>query len=101
MRPRGARRHRHGDEDHLGELLIARAGLRGPPGMRVDAPRALRDVRDAERDELLALHVERAGLERFLVELEKRAVRLGRELAHALEAFGHLDAVKLHSRTSI
>src|SRR5580765_8996151 len=37
--PRGARRHRHRDEDHLAELLLAGARFLGLLRVRVDAPR--------------------------------------------------------------
>src|SRR5207245_1916178 len=56
----------------------------------------LRDLGDAERDELLGLARDRAVLERLLIELEERAIRLRHELAHALELRLHVDVVKLH-----
>src|SRR5262249_36375119 len=71
-----------------------------PLRVRVDAPGALRDVRDPERDELLRLGRQRAGLERLAIELEPGAVRLGRELPHALELSLHVDAVEDHRRLS-
>src|SRR5262249_3719219 len=79
--PRGAGGHGHRDEARLADLLLGDARLLGPLHVRVDAPRALGDLRDAERDQLLRLHVERASLEALLVELEPRPVRLARELA--------------------
>src|SRR5438067_11070150 len=96
--PRRARRHRDRDEDHLADLRVARAGLSCAPRVRVDTPRTLRDVGDAERDELLRLDRQRALLEGLRIEVEERAVGLGRELAHALELLRAVDAVKHHGR---
>ena len=94
--PGRARGHRHGDEDDLADLLVAAPRLRRLLGVRVDAPRALRDVRDAEGDQLLGLDGERAVRERLLVELEPRAIRVGRQLAHAAEYRLHVDTVERH-----
>src|SRR5216684_7250065 len=96
MTPRRARGHRHGDERRLRDLRVRGAGERCLLRVRVDAPRTLRDLGDAERDELLGLARDRSVLERLLIELEKRAVDLRRELAHALELRLHVDAMKLH-----
>src|SRR5262245_42330545 len=94
--PRGARGHGHRDEDHLTQLLLRRARLRRPGGVRIDAPWALRDVSDADGDQLLRLAVERARGEGLAVEVEECAIRLGRQLAHALELPPHVDTVKRH-----
>src|SRR5204862_4423709 len=72
------------------------AGQRRLPRVGVDAPRALRDLGDAERHELLGLARERAVLERLLVEVEERPVRLRGELPHALELRLDIHAVKFH-----
>src|SRR5882672_7547911 len=98
--PRRAGGHCHRDEDHLADLLVRGARLPGPVGVRIDAPGALRDVPDAERDELLRLQRQRSGLERLAVEFEPRPERLGRELAHPLELLLHVDAVEDHGRVS-
>src|SRR3989441_4703116 len=96
MTPRRARGHRHGDERRLRDLGCRGAGERRLLRVRVDAPRTLRDLRDAERDELLGLARDRAALERLLIELEERPVRLRCELPHALELSPHVDAMELH-----
>jgi hypothetical protein len=62
----------------------------------VDAPRALRDLRDPESDQLLGLRRQGAGRERLLIELEPRAIRVGRELPHATEHRLGIDSVKDH-----
>src|SRR5216110_3064793 len=94
--PRRARGHRHRDERRLRDLRVRRAGERRLLRVRVDAPRALRDLGDAERDELLGLAGDHSVLERFRVELEEGLVRLRRELPHALELSLRVDAMKLH-----
>jgi hypothetical protein len=96
MAPRRARGHRHRDERGLGDLRVGGAGRRRLLRVGVDAPGALRDLGDAERDELLGLVRDRAVLERLLVELEERAIRLGHELAHLLELRLHVHVVELH-----
>src|SRR5262245_38088440 len=67
--------------------------------MRVDAPRALADVRDAERHQLLGLHRERALGERLLVELEPCPIGVRCQLAHAAEHRLHVDSVESHGRS--
>src|SRR5262249_19915022 len=79
-----------------GDLLIRRPGHRRLLRVNVDAPGALRDLRDAERYQLLHLRGNRAVLERLVIEVEERPIRLGHELAHLLELRSHVDAVKLH-----
>src|SRR5256885_1392335 len=69
---------------------------RRTPDVGLDAPRALRDVRDAERDELLRLLRQRAHGERLAVEVEEAPVRLRHELAHPFELLLRVDAVKNH-----
>src|SRR5439155_8631602 len=96
MTPPRDRGHRHRDERRLRDLRVRRAGERRLLRVRVDAPRTLSDLGDAERDELFGLTRDRAVLERLLIELEERAVDIRRELAHALELGLHVDAVKLH-----
>src|SRR2546428_1281543 len=59
--------------------------------------RALRDLGDAERDELLGLARDRAVLERLLIELEERSVRLRCELPHALDR----KSTRLNSRSDL
>src|SRR3989442_1159155 len=78
--PGGARGHRHGDERRLRDLRVRRAGGRGLLRVRLDAPRTLRDLRDAERDQLLGLRRDRPVLERLLIELEERLVGVRHEL---------------------
>ena len=95
--PRRPRGHRHGDEDHLADLLVGGAGLRRARDVRLDAPRALRDVGDAERHQLLGLEGQSTGRERLAVELEEAPVGLRRKLAHPLELLLHVDAVKHHA----
>src|SRR5206468_11369745 len=56
--PCGPRRHGHRDEDDLADLRVARPRLACPPGVGIDTPRALGDVGDAERDQLLRLRRE-------------------------------------------
>src|SRR5712692_10436416 len=94
--PRRARRHGHGDERGLGDLLVGGPGDGRFLGVGLDAPGALGDLRDAERDQLLVLARDRAVLERLLIELEERAIRLRDQLAHALELLADLDTVKVH-----
>src|SRR5262249_15256488 len=62
----------------------------------LDAPRTLHDVRDADPDQLLGLDRQDARSERLAVELQKRPVSLGRELAHPPELLSDVDSVKHH-----
>src|SRR5258705_578208 len=94
--PRCARGHGHRDEGGLRDLGVRSAGSRRLLRVRFDAPGTLRDLRDAERDELLGLAGNRAILEGFLVELEEGPVRLRHELPHPLELSLHVDAVEYH-----
>src|SRR5262249_31537222 len=94
--PRSARRHGHGHEDDLADLLVGAARLRGLLGVGVDAPGALRDVRDSEGDQLLGLAGQGAWRERLLIELEPGAVGVGRQLAHAAKYRLGVDAVEGH-----
>src|SRR5262249_10928611 len=96
--PRRPGRHRHGDEDHLPDLLVAGSRLRGPLGVRVDAPCALRDVGDTERDQLLRLERQRAVGERLVIEVEPGPIGVGRQFTHASELSLHVHTVKHHDR---
>src|SRR5439155_18476499 len=81
----------------LRDLRVGGAGGRRLLRVGVDAPGALRDLGDAERDELLRLARDRAVLERLLIELEKRAIHVGNELPHLLELRLDVDVVELHN----
>src|SRR5438876_9731848 len=96
MTPRGASGHRHRDERRLRDLGVGRAGRGRFLRVRVDAPRALRDVGDAERDQLLGLGRDRSVLEGLLIELEECAVYLRGQLAHFFELRADVDAVEVH-----
>src|SRR6266566_1361606 len=94
--PGGARCHRHGHEDRLGDFSVTGAGHGRLLRVSLDAPRALGDLRDAERDQLFALLRQRAVLERDLVEVEEGAIRLRHQLAHPLELRPDVNPMKLH-----
>src|SRR5712691_8638054 len=94
--PRRSRGHRHRHEGRLRDLRVGGAGERGLLGVGLDAPRTLRDLRDAQRDELLGLAGNRAVLERLLIELEEGPIGFRYQLAHPLELRAHVDAVKFH-----
>src|SRR6266705_3961948 len=83
--PRGAGGHGHRDEGRLGDLGVRGAGNRGLLRVSVDAPGTLRDLGDAEGDELLGLRRNRAVLERLLIELEEGLVGLRRSEEHTSE----------------
>src|SRR5215472_15093168 len=89
-------RHRHRDEGGLRDLGLGGPGHRRLLRVGVDAPRALRDLCDAERDQLLGPGGDGAVLERLLIELEEGPVGLRRQLAHALELRLHVHAMEFH-----
>src|SRR5260370_12723048 len=96
--PRRAGGHRHRHEGGLRDLRVRGAGLRCLAGVGLDAPRALGDLGDAERDELLRLAGDRAVLERLLIELEEGPAGPRDQLPHALELGADVDSVELHGR---
>src|SRR4051812_25875872 len=55
MRDRAAGAQRRGDQHRLGELGLGAAGRLGPPGMDLDAVRALRRHRHGDGDQLVRL----------------------------------------------
>ena len=97
MAPCGAGGERHGHEDDLADLLVRHACLHSALGVRVDAPGALGDVRDTERDQLLGLDRQRSGREGLRVEVEERPVGVRCQLPHPLELPRHIDAMELHT----
>src|SRR6185369_15886128 len=99
--PGGPGGHGHRDERRLGDLGVTGAGGRRLLGVGLDAPGALRDLRDAERDQLLGLAGDRAVLERLLVEVEEGAIGVGHQLAHALELRADVQAVEFHVISSV
>src|SRR5207248_10080637 len=72
------------------------AELRCLSRVRVHAPRALRDVRDGDAHEVLGLRGDRAVRHRLRIEVQKRLVCFGREIAHLLELLSDVDAMKHH-----
>src|SRR5690242_11182842 len=63
--PGRAGRQGHRDEDRLADLRVGRARLARALRMGVDAPRALTDLGDPDRDQFLGLHRERPVRERL------------------------------------
>src|SRR5262245_46784587 len=94
--PRGAGGHGHGHEGGLGDLRVRGPRARRLLGVGLDAPGALRDLRDAQGRPLLGPAGKGTVLERLWAERREGAIGLGSQLAHARELRPHVDSVKLH-----
>src|SRR5687767_4833638 len=80
--------HLGGHPDRLHELLLGRALAQGCLRMAADAVRALGDVRDGHRDDLLGLLVERTVREDLPAEFLEGVVGVGSELLALLGELG-------------
>ena len=88
MRVRASGPHLGGDPDRLHDLLLAGALALSQPRVAADAVRALRHMRDSDRDELLGLLRQRSVGEDLPAEFLKRVVDLRRELRPAGRELG-------------
>src|SRR5690242_7871142 len=96
--PGGTGRHRHRHEGGLRDLRVRGPRLGRLLRVGLDAPGALGDLGDPERDQLLRPVRERPVLERLLIELEEGPVGLRDQLPHALELRRDVDPVEFHAR---
>src|SRR6516164_8430739 len=90
-----SRAHRRRHPHRLGDLFIRASLFLGAGDVRLDTPRALRDMRGCDRHQLLGLAGNCTVLEHHLVEIEKPLECFGRHLAQLAVIFGSVLAVEI------